>query len=106
MVVLLSHTQHQQRTKQVDHYLYVLSIDLVITRLAELKKCSESIGQDALKFLQLLKKEKPGSGNIAASANDIQKSIRQLERFAGVSPHVTALSRNWIIVKDHQLVCS
>ena len=46
---------------------------------------SEAIGADALKFLQVLKKEKPGSGSIAASANDLQKVIRQLERLAGVS---------------------
>ena len=48
---------------------------------------SEAIGADALKFLQVLKKEKPGSGSIAASANDLQKLIRQLERLAGVSNH-------------------
>ena len=48
---------------------------------------SEAIGQDALKFLQVLKKEKPGSGSIAASANDLQKVIRQLERQAGVRLH-------------------
>lgn len=46
---------------------------------------SEAIGGDALKFLEVLKKEKPGSGSIAASANDLQKVIRQLERLAGVS---------------------
>lgn len=46
---------------------------------------SETIGGDALKFLQVLKREKPGSGSIAASANDLQKVIRQLERLAGVS---------------------
>ena len=52
--------------------------------VAELKSSSETVGQDALKFLGVLKKEKPGSGNIAASANDVQKAIRQLERLAGV----------------------
>lgn len=49
----------------------------------KLMSSSEAIGADALKFLQVLKKEKPGSGSIAASANDLQKLIRQLERLAG-----------------------
>ena len=52
--------------------------------IAELKSSSETVGQDALKFLGVLKKEKPGSGSIAASANEVQKAIRQLERLAGV----------------------
>lgn len=52
--------------------------------VVELRSASEAVGQDALKFLGVLKKEKPGSGNIAASANEVQKAIRQLERLAGV----------------------
>ena len=57
----------------------------IVFHPAELMSSSEAIGGDALKFLQVLKKEKPGSGSIAASANDLQKVIRQLERLAGVS---------------------
>lgn len=59
------------------------------TIVAELKSSSETVGQDALKFLGVLKKEKPGSGNIAASANEVQKAIRQLERLAGVRLIIT-----------------
>ena len=57
----------------------------VVLHHTELMNSSEAIGGDALKFLEVLKKEKPGSGSIAASANDLQKVIRQLERLAGVS---------------------
>ena len=43
------------------------------------------MGQAALKFLEVLKKEKTGSGTIASQANKVQKSIRGLERMAAVS---------------------
>ena len=57
---------------------------MILPFLIELKTSSEAVGEDALKFLGVLKMEKPGSGNIAASANEVQKAIRQLERLAGV----------------------
>ena len=46
---------------------------------------SKAVGQVALKFLEVLKKEKTGSGTIASKANEMQKSIRGLERMAAVS---------------------
>ena len=51
----------------------------------ELIGTSKAVGEDALKYLGILKQEKPGSGAIASGANDVQKSIRSLGRLAGVS---------------------
>ena len=46
---------------------------------------SKAIGETALKFMSILKLEKPGSGKIASGANDLQKFIRTLQRNATVS---------------------
>ena len=46
----------------------------------------KAVGEESLKFLSVLKLEKPGSGKIASGANDVQKSIRALQRKADVSP--------------------
>ena len=73
----------RKRVKSLDMITNITP--LLSLPLTELVSSSESVGQDALKFLHVLKKEKPGSGSIAASANDLQKVIRQLERLAGVS---------------------
>lgn len=48
--------------------------------IAELVDNCKSVGEDSLKFLAVLKLEKPGSGKIAAGANDLQKTIRTLQR--------------------------
>ena len=78
--------------KKVSPVLFAVSVCSLSHLLAELKTSSEMVGQDTLKFLEVIKREKPGSGNIAASANDIQKAIRQLERLAGVSCSMSSLS--------------
>ncbi len=52
---------------------------------AELIEACKAIGEETLKFLSVLKIEKPGSGKIASGANDLQKSIRVLQRNANVS---------------------
>ena len=52
---------------------------------SELTQASRSVGEDALQYLSILKQEKPGSGTIAAGANSLQKTIRTVERLAGVS---------------------
>lgn len=53
--------------------------------LAELVEDSKAIGEDSLKFLAVLKMDKPGSGKIASGANDLHKSIRALQRNTTVS---------------------
>lgn len=42
--------------------------------------CCKAVGEECLKFLSILKMEKPGSGKIASGANDLQTSIRALQR--------------------------
>ena len=49
---------------------------------------SQLIGEDTLKFMAILKQEKPGSGTIASGANDLQKAIRALGRLAEVSHYM------------------
>ena len=44
----------------------------------------KGVGEESLKFLAVLKLEKPGSGKIAAGASELQKSIRGLQRKADV----------------------
>ena len=54
-------------------------------RLAvELVEDCKSVGEGSLKFLGILKLEKPGSGNIASGASSLQASIRALQRKADV----------------------
>ena len=53
--------------------------------LSELMDSCRAVGRDALAFLSVLKLEKPGSGKIASGANDLQKTIRSLQRNASVS---------------------
>ena len=85
----LSHTTSaEDEESKLSSTVAVHVCTLISVNLVELKASSQQIGQNALKFLEVLKKEKPGSGNIAASANDVQKSIRQLERLAGVNSGV------------------
>ncbi len=55
-----------------------------VTCLIELMESCKRIGEDSLSFLYILKLEKPGSGKIASGANDLQKSIRGLQRKANV----------------------
>ena len=43
------------------------------------------IGEESLKFLSILKMQKPGSGKIASGANDLQKLILTLQRNVTVS---------------------
>lgn len=50
----------------------------------ELVGSCKTVGQTALKFLEVLKQQKVGSGDIASQANDVQKSIRALQRLTGV----------------------
>ena len=53
--------------------------------LSELMDSCRAVGRDALAFLSVLKLEKPGSGKIASGANDLQKTIRSLQRNTSVS---------------------
>ena len=46
---------------------------------------SKAVGETALKFLEVLKTQGAGSGVIASGANDVQTSIRGLERITQVS---------------------
>ena len=50
------------------------------------------VGEESLKFLSILKQEKPGSGKIAAGANTLQTSIRALQRKANVREDVLGVS--------------
>lgn len=50
----------------------------------ELVEDCRGVGDESLKFLSILKLEKPGSGKIASAANDLQTSIRALQRKANV----------------------
>ena len=52
---------------------------------AELEETAQTVGEQCLEYLSVLKKEKPGSGTIASAGNSLQKSIRSLGRLAGVS---------------------
>lgn len=57
-------------------YIHIHYIGLV--------EASEAIGRDTLALLDVLKREKPGSGSIASAANTLQTTIRALERKATV----------------------
>ncbi len=50
----------------------------------ELVQSCRDIGEETLRFLAVLKQERPGSGTIATGANSLQKSIRTLGRLAEV----------------------
>ena len=50
----------------------------------ELLSSCRQIGEEGLKLLGVLKQKQPGSGNIAASTNSVQKSIRSLTRLVEV----------------------
>ena len=58
-----------------------------MTLYTELEESTQTIGEQCLEYLSVLKKEKPGSGTIASAGNALQKTIRSLGRLAGVSPH-------------------
>jgi hypothetical protein len=57
---------------------------VVVVCCLELVEDCQGVGEESLKFLSILKQEKPGSGKIAAGANDLQTSIRGLQRKANV----------------------
>jgi huntingtin interacting protein 1 len=49
----------------------------------KLEESTQTIGEQCLEYLSVLKKEKPGSGTIASAGNALQKTIRSLGRLAG-----------------------
>ena len=66
-------------------YIYIYTHICVLYYLhTELEETAQAIGQSCLQYLSVLKREKPGSGTLASSGNDLQKIIRSLGRLAGV----------------------
>lgn len=51
----------------------------------ELVNCSKAVGRDCLKYLSVLKKEKPSSAELRAGADQLQKAINSLNSGANVS---------------------
>ncbi|CAI7993005.1 Huntingtin-interacting protein 1 [Geodia barretti] len=49
----------------------------------KLEESTQTIGEQCLEYLSVLKREKPGSGTIASAGNALQKTIRGLGRLAG-----------------------
>ena len=69
---------------QVDQS-YCMYIQCTCTCIyVELEENAQAIGESCLRYLSVLKREKPGSGTIASAGNDLQKTIRGLGRLAGV----------------------
>ena len=65
----------------------MISKKLHLTLSTELEESTQTIGEQCLEYLSVLKREKPGSGTIASAGNALQKTIRGLGRLAGVSQH-------------------
>ena len=75
------------------------SVKFLFLFLLELVKECKTIGEESLKFLSILKLDRPGSGKISSGANDLQKSIRALQRKTNVSVVVVVVYEinNYII---------
>ena len=67
------------------HYIHSTDHIVLHHHGAELEETAQTVGEQCLEYLSVLKKEKPGSGTIASAGNSLQKSIRSLGRLAGVS---------------------
>lgn len=69
---------------RVSESLSVLFLCTAPHLVVELVEDCKNVGEGSLKFLGILKLEKPGSGNIASRASSLQASIRALQRKADV----------------------
>ncbi len=84
--VATSHTTSAEDGQSTCHLVtidYMMSC-VVPPSFSELVAGSKTVGESALKFLEVLKTQGAGSGVIASGANDVQTSIRGLERMTQV----------------------